>query len=448
MDLTDIFINIFIIVFLLFVNGFFVAAEFSLVKVRKTRLEQLSNEGNSNAKRALKLVNETNKMLAAAQLGVTIASIALGWVAEATIVQLIEPLIRLLPVANSAVFAHAVAVPISFVLVTYFHVLLGEQLPKCFALQHPDRLALWVATPMNMFITVFKPFVWLLLVSGDKILCAFHATADDSALVHSTEELDMLVDVSYNEGVLNETEAEMLHNMFKFSDLMAKQVMIPRTDMMCIPNDISYEELTKFTLENQYTRYPVYEENIDKILGFIHVKDLYSLSMTKENFSLEKLIRPLMLVPETMTLDNLIIQFKKDHAQMAVVIDEFGGTAGLITLEDVLEEIIGEVQDEFDEEEEADIREVAENTYIANAMMRIDELAKFFGINEEQFEEDDVETIAGLVVKLLGHIANIGDSVTYEGLTFTVIEVDGARVTKLQIYKEPENIEVSVSEEA
>ena len=448
MDPTDIFVNIFIIVFLLFVNGFFVAAEFSLVKVRKTRLEQLCAEGNSHARRALKLVNETNKMLAAAQLGVTIASIALGWVAEATIVQLIEPVIRILPVANAAIFAHAVAVPISFVLVTYFHVLLGEQLPKCLALQHTEKLALLVATPMDMFITIFKPFVWLLLVSGDKILCAFHATSSDSSLVHSTEELDMLVDVSYNEGVLNETEAEMLHNMFKFSDLMAKQVMIPRTDMLCIPNDITYDDLTKLALENQYTRYPVYEENIDKILGFIHVKDLYSLSMNKENFSIEKLIRPLMLVPETMTLDNLIIQFKKEHAQVAVVIDEFGGTAGLITLEDVLEEIIGDVQDEFDEEEEADIREIGENTYIANAMMRIDELAEFFGIKASRFEEDDVETIAGLVVKLIGHIANVGDSVTYEGLTFTVIEVDGARITKLKVYKEPVSQSESESEEA
>lgn len=448
MDPTDIFVNIFIIVFLLFVNGFFVSAEFSLVKVRKTRLEQLCEEGNSHARRALKLVNETNKMLAAAQLGVTIASIALGWVAEATIVQLIEPVIRILPVANAAIFAHAVAVPISFVLVTYFHVLLGEQLPKCLALQHTEKLALLVATPMDMFITIFKPFVWLLLVSGDKILCAFHATSSDSSLVHSTEELDMLVDVSYNEGVLNETEAEMLHNMFKFSDLMAKQVMIPRTDMLCIPNDITYDDLTKLALENQYTRYPVYEENIDKILGFIHVKDLYSLSMNKENFSIEKLIRPLMLVPETMTLDNLIIQFKKEHAQVAVVIDEFGGTAGLITLEDVLEEIIGDVQDEFDEEEEADIREISENTYIANAMMRIDELAEFFGIKASRFEEDDVETIAGLVVKLIGHIANVGDSVTYEGLTFTVIEVDGARITKLKVYKEPVSQSESESEEA
>lgn len=446
MNLSDILINIFIIVFLLFVNGFFVAAEFALVKVRKTRLEQLSNEGNSNAKKALKLVEETNKMLAAAQLGVTIASIALGWVAESTIVQLIEPIIKAIPYANEMLSAHVIAVPVSFVLVTYFHVLLGEQLPKCFALRHTDSVALLVATPMDMFITLFKPFVWLLMISGDKILSAFHVSSDES-LVHSTEELDMLVDASYNEGVLNETEAEMLHNMFKFSDLMAKQVMIPRTDMMCIPSDISYEELTKFTLENQYTRYPVYEENIDKILGFIHVKDLYSLSMNKGTFSISKLIRPLMLVPETMTLDNLIIEFKKSHGQMAVVIDEFGGTSGLITLEDVLEEIIGDVQDEFDEEEEVDIKEVGENTYIANAMMRIDELVDFFDLNEAQFEEDDVETIAGLVVKLLGRIAVVGDSVSFNGLTFTVVDVDGARVTKLKIFREPVTVLEEVSEE-
>ncbi len=448
MSPSDIFINIFIIAFLLFVNGFFVAAEFALVKVRKTRLEQLCNEGNAGAKLALKLVNNTNKMLAAAQLGVTIASIALGWVAEATIVQLILPIINYLPILNATLTAHVIAVPISFIAVTYFHVLLGEQLPKCLALTHPDKIALLVAGPMDLFITLFKPFVWLLMISSDRILCAFNVSNDEASLVHSTEELDMLVDASYNEGVLNETEAEMLHNVFKFSDLMAKQVMIPRTDMICIPNDITYEELTKFALDNQYTRYPVYEENIDKILGFVHVKDLYSISFTKENYNIQTLIRPILLVPETMTLDNLILEFKKSHSQVAVVVDEFGGTAGLISLEDVLEEIIGDVQDEFDEDEEADIKEIAENTYIANAMMRIDELVEFFDLDESQFEEDDVETIAGLVVKLLGKIADVGDSVSFNGLTFTVIEVDGARITKLQLYKEPNLEPTSALDEA
>ena len=435
MYLSDIFINIFIIAFLLFVNGFFVAAEFALVKVRKTRLEQLCNDGNSKAKTALKLVNNVNKMLAAAQLGVTIASIALGWVAEATMVQLVSPIIKYIPLGHLTV--HAVAVPVAFLLVTYFHVLMGEQLPKCLALKHTENLALVIATPMSMFITLFKPFVWILQVSGDWLLKILHADRED-ALVHSTEELDMLVDASYNEGVLNETEAEMLHNMFKFSDLMAKQVMIPRTDMICVPEDISYDEINKLALENGYTRYPVYEkENIDKIIGFLHVKDLYSIAMTKEEYSVPTLLRPILLVPETMTLDNLMLEFKKTHIQMAVVVDEYGGTAGLITLEDVLEEIIGEVQDEFDEEEEGvNIEKLEDNKYIANAMTRMDELAEYFGLNADILEEDDVETIGGLVVKLLGRIAEIGDSVSFKGLIFTVTEVDGARITQLEIVKE------------
>ena len=447
MSPSTIILNIFIIAFLLFVNGFFVAAEFSLVKIRKTRLEQLCNEGNSGAKIAIKLVENVNKMLAAAQLGVTIASIALGWVAESTIVQIITPIMDALPFIDGAVLSHAIAVPVSFVLVTYLHVLLGEQLPKCLALKHTENLALLIAHPMNIFIALFKPFVWFLQVSGDKILDIFDVSNEDSSLVHSTEELDMLVDASYNEGVLNETEAEMLHNMFKFSDLMAKQVMIPRTDMICVPDDVSYDEINKLALENGYTRYPVYEkENIDKIIGFLHVKDLYAIAMTKEEYSVQTLLRPIILVPETMTLDNLMLEFKKTHIQMAVVVDEFGGTAGLITLEDVLEEIIGEVQDEFDEEEEVNIKEIGENRYIANAMLRIDELVEFFELNPNLFEEDDVDTIAGLVVKLLGRIANIDDAVTFNGLTFTVKEVDGARITKLEIYKEPFNENSNIAE--
>ena len=446
MDVSDIFINIFVIAFLLFVNGFFVAAEFALVKVRKTRLEQLINDGNRQAKIALKLTDNVNKMLAAAQLGVTIASIALGWVAEATMVQLITPIIKYIPLGHITV--HAVAIPVSFMLVTYFHVLLGEQLPKCLALKHTEQLALIIATPMDMFISLFKPFVWILQVSGDIILKILHADNEDASLVHSTEELDMLVDASYNEGVLNETEAEMLHNMFKFSDLMAKQVMIPRTDMICVPDDISYEDINKLALENGYTRYPVYEkENIDKVIGFIHVKDLYAIAMTKEEYSVQSLLRPIILVPETMTLDNLMMEFKNQHIQMAVVVDEYGGTAGLITLEDVLEEIIGEVQDEFDEDEAAvNIEELGENKYQANAMMRMDELAEYFGLNSDFLEEDDVETIGGLVVKILGRIANVGDSVSFKGLTFTVIEVDGARITQLEIVKETQE-ESSIPEE-
>ncbi|MCM1265736.1 MAG: hemolysin family protein, partial [Candidatus Gastranaerophilales bacterium] len=238
--------------------------------------------------------------------------------------------------------------------------------------------------------------------------------------------------------VLNETEAEMLHNMFKFSDLTAKQVMIPRTDMMCIETITPLDEIKKITADNQYTRYPVYEESIDRILGFLHVKDLYS-KMLEDNgdVNIQELLRPIMLIPETMTLDNLIIEFRKRKSQIGIVVDEFGGTSGLITLEDVLEEIIGEVQDEFDEDEEIDIKEVAPNTYVANAMVRIDEIAEFFDIEENQFDFEDVETIGGLVVKILGRLAQVGDVVEIkeQGLKFSVQKVDGARITRLVVQK-------------
>ncbi len=433
----SIILNIFVILFLLFVNAFFVAAEFSLVKVRKTRLEQLSNEGNKIAKLALKTLDDVNAMLAAAQLGVTVASIGLGWVGEATAVRLIEPIVAFIPHINHTITAHAIAVPISFILVTMFHVVLGEQLPKCLSIQYPEKIALAVTKPMHIMMVIFKPFVWILTFSGNSILKMFHVCDSSAAqLAHTTQELDLIVDASLDQGVLNETEAEFIHNMFKFSDLTAKQVMIPRTDIVCLPYDISFDELKKIMFESQYTRYPVYKDSMDKIIGFIHVKDIYSLSVSGKPYSIDNLLRPILLVPETMTLDNLIIEFRKRRAQLAIVVDEFGGTSGIITLEDVLEEIIGEVQDEFDEEE-LNIKQVGENKYVANGMMRTDEVAEFFELDEDKFDEEDIETIAGLVVKSLGRIAAVGDTVEFNGLKFTVSEVDGARVTKLIIEKLP-----------
>ncbi len=251
----------------------------------------------------------------------------------------------------------------------------------------------------------------------------------------------MLVNDSDIEGVIDETEKEMLQNVFKFSDLTAKQVMTPRTDMVCIPHDMPFDELNRLAAENQYTRYPVYEGEIDNITGFVHTKDLYSILLNGTTCTVEQLRREIMLVPETITMDNLAIEFKKNKAQMAVVVDEFGGTSGLITLEDVFEEIFGEVQDEFDEEEELDIREVASNTYIANAMMRIDEFADYFCIDKDEIDDEDVDTIGGLVVKLLGKLAQTGDTANYKNFFFVVKEIDGARITRLEIVLQPEPCE-------
>ncbi len=441
--------NLFLIAFLLFSNGFFVAAEFAMVKVRKTRIEQLVKEGNYSAQIALEAIKDLDKFIASVQLGVTISSIGLGWVGEGTLARIIEPIFVFLPGISQTIATHTVSVSLAFALITFLHVVLGELIPKSIALEYTEKTALIIARPMQAITFVFNPFIWMLNGFGNWVLKLLHIPhSHKSSLVHSSEELDMLVDASYNGGVLNETEKDMLHNVFKFSDLTAKQVMVPRTDMVCVPINMSLEELNKVATENQYTRYPVYEGDMDHITGLIHVKDLYKLSIDDTTCPIERIQREILLVPETMTMDNLVLEFKKRKGQMAIVVDEFGGTSGLITLEDVIEEIFGDVQDEFDEEEEqeCDIKEIAPNTYIANAMMRTDEIAEYFNIDEEAIDDEDIDTIGGLVVKLLGRIAEVGDTVTHLGLTFIVKEIDGARITKLEIIKEETPVAEQIQE--
>lgn len=434
----NIIFKLFAIAFLLFSNGFFVAAEFAMVKVRKTRIEQLVNEGNFNAKIALEAIKDLDKFIAAVQLGVTISSLGLGWVGEDTVARIIEPLFAYLPSAWQGIATHTVSGSIAFALITFMHVVIGELIPKSIALEYPEQTSLVIARPMQAISFIFTPFIWMLNGFGNFVLRLFKVPNQHKAsLAHSTEELDMLINASYDSGVLNETEKDILHNVFKFSDLTAKQVMTPRTNMVCIPDDMSMAELNKLASENQYTRYPVYDEDIDHITGLIHVKDLYSLSIKNQECPIKEIQRDILLVPETITMDNLVLEFKKRKGQIAIVIDEFGGTSGLITLEDVLEEIFGEVQDEFDEEEEiCDIVEIEPNHYTANAMVRLDEMAEFFSIHEDKIDDEDIDTIGGLVVKLLGRIAEVNDTVTFENLIFTVKEVDGARIAKLDIVQQ------------
>lgn len=254
--------------------------------------------------------------------------------------------------------------------------------------------------------------------------------------VHTPEEIGMIIDASYNEGILNETEKDMLQNIFKFSDKDAKQVMVPRPDMVAIPMDITFEELEKIILNTQYTRYPVYEEDLDHIAGLLHVKDLYAMTANKTDFDLKSMLREAKFFPETVSLDKLVRDFKTNKIQMAVIVDEFGGTSGLITLEDILEEIVGEVQDEFDTDEEADITKINDNEYVANGIMRIDEFAKYF--NKEIPEEEDVETIAGIILKRLDRMAEINDTVDFDDFSLTVTELDGTRIVKIRVVRKPQ----------
>lgn len=427
--------NWLIVFVLLLVNGFFVSAEFAIVRARRAKIEQLTKDGNVDAKLALKALEDMNFFIAAVQVGVTIASIGIGWFGSPTIEKMMDPILSNLP-SSYVYLTHTITAVVAFLVVTFLHVVIGEQVPKCIALQYPEKISLYVAKPMDIFMTISKPFVWVLNVACNAILRLFRIPVSTARVVHTIEDLDLMVNTSYDEGVLNETEKDMIHNVFKFSDLTAREVMIPRTDMVCVPIGMSIEELNKVATENQYTRYPVYDGDIDHITGLIHVKDLYSLSIKDEVCPIEKIQRKVLLVPETITMDNLVREFKKNKSQMAVVVDEFGGTSGIITLEDVLEEIFGDVQDEFDEETEFDIKEIKPNHYLANGMMRLDELANYFDLPDDKLEDDDVDTIAGLVVKELGRLARLDDVVKYHEFTFTVKEVDGARITKLLVVRD------------
>ncbi len=421
-------LNLLIIVFLLTANGFFVASEFALVSVRQTRIKELAQDGNSTAELTLSALNELDKYIAAVQLGITISSIGLGWVGEATLAKIIHPLFDFLPYVTNTVATHSVAVAIAFAIITFLHVVIGELMPKSIALQYPEKTTLFITRPMHFITKLFTPFIFLLNGMGNQILKLLKIPpAHPVNSIHSEEEINMIIDQSYQGGVLNETENFLLKNILKFTDLSAKEIMVPRCDVVSIPNNIDLVTLEKEILENQYTRYPVYENNFDNIIGILHVKDLYSCMMQNKNFILNDMLRKPVLVTETITADKLLKEFKNNKTEIAIVIDEFGGMSGIITLEDVLEEILGDVQDEFDEEE-LDIKKVSDNKYIINGLLRVEDFFDFFKIEQE---ENEVETVGGFVQKRLGRLAKVNDEFNIDNVKIKVLELKGRRIKKL-----------------
>lgn len=422
-----------VIIFLLFLNGFFVAAEFALVGVRKTRIKQLSNEGNFDAKLALDAVKNLDKYIAAIQLGITVASLGIGWVGESALARLIIPLFKFLPANYDSIAAHTISAAIAFAVITVMHVVIGELMPKSIALQFPIKTTLWVAKPMYVITRLFSPFVYLLNGLGALLLrlCGIEPAQQHSA-AHSAEELNMLIDASYKGGALNAKEAEMLQNVFKFSELSVNQIMLPRPDMVCIPLNASTQEVHKIIVENKYTRYPVYDSDLDHIAGILHIKDLYPHIITGQEIDIKPLLREVYYVPETMAVEKLAIEFQQRHVQMAIVVDEFGGTSGLITHEDVLEEIFGEVQDEFDDEE-VEVRKISEDVYEICGKMRTDEFCDMFNVQLD--DDEDINTIGGYFIKKFGRIAKEKDEITDDYFKYCVTKTDSSRIVKLKIQR-------------
>lgn len=423
------------LVFLLvFLNGYFVASEFSLVAVRKTRIDELAKK-NGQAKALQKALSDLDRYISATQLGITIASLALGWIGEPAIAHFLEPFFRFLPQEAAVITSHTVAVTIAFTLITFLHIVLGELAPKSLALQRSETVALWIISPLIIFSNIFQPFIWLLNQSGQLVIRLFgiHSSDDDNA-AHSEEEVKTILRQSSARGVIPQKEVEMVYNVFQFGDIPAKTVMIPRTEILAFSISTPLKDVLKKIIRDTHSRFPVYEDSIDNIIGFIHIKDIYRTSLKgKETLSttLSKLdiVRKVINVPEVKKIDSVLQEMRRKRNHLVVVKDEFGGTAGIITLEDIIESLVGEIEDEFDQPVE-DWKKQKDGSYMVSGHMPIVDVQDKFHLS---LKGQGYTTIGGLVFGLLGREPKVGDSIQLSELLFEVKEVEGKRVKLLKL---------------
>jgi len=424
---------------LVLLNGFFVLAEFSLVKIRKTRLEELVQQGNGRAKLALKVVSSFDTYLGATQLGITLSSLALGWLGEPAVSALLEPIIfNYIP--GSPWLHTTISIAIGFTIITFLHIVLGELVPKSLAIQRAESMALFSVWPLYIFHKIGYPIIILFNQAARAILAVLGIKAATEAdLAHSEEELRMIVSASHRGGVLNQMESELIDNVFDFADRLAREVMVPRQDMVCLFTDDSYEENMRVVRETNHTRYPLCIEDKDHVIGMIHLRDLMDIDLchTAEK-DLCTIMREILVVPEGMSVAKLLQLMRRKRIHLAVVADEYGGTAGLVALEDILEEIVGDIQDEHDELEEADIKRLNDGSYEFDGRVLLDDVAELLNIRLEEHDED---TIGGYIFGVLGRRPETGDKVDIGDYTFAVLKVNGFRIVRVKATPLPDLVE-------
>jgi len=414
---------------LIALNGFFVAAEFALVRVRDSRLVQLEQEGSSRAGRVRDVLQELDAYLSVCQVGITVASLALGWVGEPAVSALLRPLLHGVGIESERI-VEVIAVILGFAVITYAHLVFGEQAPKYYSIQRAEGVSMNISRPLNLFMFLFRPLVWLVNASTNFILRPWGIRLGEEMEAHSEEELRIMISSSVASGELDPQEHDYLNNVFDFGDTVARAVMVPRPDIEALPITASLEELVERAAFGRYTRYPVYEGDLDHVLGAVHVKDLFRAAKEEgDGFDIRPLIRDCLVVPETKRIEQILREFQSRKLQMAIVIDEWGSVEGLITIEDVVEELVGEIQDEFDEDEAA-IEPLGENTYAVDGRIPITDVNDYFDLN---LPHEDFDTIGGFVLGSLGRPPEPGDVVPADGVTLRVKSVDGPRVSMLTL---------------
>lgn len=425
-------INLILIAFLIAFTAFFVSFEFAIVKIRSTRIDQLVAEGNKNAIAAKTIISNLDEYLSACQLGITVTALGLGWIGEPTVEHILHPLFVQFSLPESA--SGILSFIIAFSSVTFLHVVVGELAPKTVAIQKAEAVTLVFARPMIIFYKIMYPFIKALNGSARLILSLFGlkpASEHDNA--HSEEELQLIISESYKSGEINQSEFKYVNNIFEFDDRIAKEIMVPRTEIVVFDRTQTLEECLEIVKVENYTRYPVIDGEKDNIVGMINMKEVLTDYISGINLDtpIENYIRPVIQVIESIAIHDLLVKMQKDRVHMAILMDEYGGTAGLVTVEDILEEIVGEIRDEFDGDEVPEINKINENKTVVDGKVLIDEINDLFGLD---IHEEDMDTIGGWVLSEKMDVVE-GDLINYGDYQFKVLEIDGYHIKSLEIVK-------------
>ena len=427
-------LSLFLVLFFLLMNAFFVAAEFSLVRVRKSQVEILVDEGRSGAKYTKLVADNVNAYLSACQLGITLASLALGWLGEPAVSQLIEGPLLAIGLPEAAI--HGIAIAVGFIVITALHIVVGELIPKSLAIFSTERYALFTATPLVWFYRITYPIMWLFnSITNGVMKLLGHDIANEHE-VYTDEEIKLLIDESTESGLIDPEQNEYVDNIFDLGDKDAEAIMTPRTNVICLDLEDSLEENLALITQYKYTRYPVCRGNKDRIVGFVHVKDLYTLPPDSTMEDLR--IRTIQAVPEGIPIAKLLQILQAKHTKIAVVIDEHGGTSGIVTMSDIMEQIVGRIDDEYAHGGSEDVVRLDDGSYLVDGSMAIDEVEELIGFEPE--EASECETTGGLLLSLFDRIPEEGDSVTIEHddrkATFTVVDMDRHRIDKVRVVLE------------
>lgn len=425
-------------VVLVLLNGFFVATEFAIVKIRSTRIKELVEDGSVPAKHVSNALKQLDAFLSATQLGITLASLGIGWVGEPVVAgSIVRPAFALFGMAKSPLVT-PIALALAFVVITFAHIVFGELAPKWMAIQRTEGVALWVARPMTFFMWCFKPFIYVINSAARAALGAIGIKpVSGHDMVHSEEELRMIITASGSEngGTIRETQAELLDNVFDFGHRLARQVMVHRMEIFALDVENSLEENIRLAQEGNHTRFPAVDGDIDNVIGFIHTKDLFALYQRDPHGDMRTIIRDILLVPESIRIDLLLRQMQRNRQHMAVLVDEYGGTAGLATVADLLEELVGELPDEFEPAEEEWITRLDHNSWSVDGRVPLEDLEE--ALRQEISCEESCDTVGGFAFWAFGRIPEMGDAVETNELTLRILAMDGRRVSRVQINVKP-----------